>query len=153
MKHRHNALVLLVIMLSLLNVCTALVNYSSNPPVETVKNIEVNFSGEQRWVEVMEGGSGGGGTNGFIKINIIDKGYDDSPHVTISDKDGIFKQFNMSPDEVAKVYVMDKEDGSVLKTITIKDSQDALSYELLQFINSITTDLLDILNQLQITFS
>jgi len=152
MKRKNNVLITLVIMLSLLDVCLALANYSTQPN-ETVKNIEVNFPDEQRWVEVMEGSGGGGSMDGFVKIHIEDKGYDYSPYVTISDERGTIRNFSMTENEVAKIYIMDKQDGSVLKTITIKDPQDSVSYEVLQLINEIVTGIFGFLSQFQITFS
>lgn len=153
MKHRHNALIVLVIILSLLDVCLALTNYSSNPPIGTVSNIKVNFPDEQRWIEVLEGGSGGGNAEGFVIIHLEDKGYNDSPHVTLSDEHGTIKNFSMVTDEVAKIYIMDKQNGSILRTIILKDPQDSISYEILQIFNNIWAELSHLVCLLGITSS
>jgi hypothetical protein len=152
MRYQINVLITVVLLLSLFDACMAVVNYNTIQSGATVKDIDVNFQGETRWVEVMEGGSGGGGAYNFLKVTIVDNGYADGPHVTLSDEHGTVRQFNMVPEETAKILVMDKQGGSVLKTITVRDAQDNPLSDLLRILNSAITDLVELLSHLNINF-
>jgi len=87
-------------------------------------NITINFTGETRWVEVMEGSGGGGSMDGFIKINIVDNTID-PPYVQVYNNTQLWMDFSMSPDEVAHVFVYQEPNSQLLKQIDIKDNNPA----------------------------
>ena len=84
-------------------------------------NLTINFTGETRWVEVMEGGGSGGMINGFVIIHIIDN-IIDPPYVQIYNNTQLWMDFYMTPEEVAHVFVKESENGPLLKQVDIKDN-------------------------------
>ena len=82
-------------------------------------NLTINFFGETRWVDVMEGGAGGGGMVGFIRINVIDNGLSGQPYVRIYNNTQLWMSFQMIPGEIAHVYVRPYQYGPLLKEVDV----------------------------------
>jgi hypothetical protein len=85
-------------------------------------DLTINFPGETRWVEVMEGGSGGGGMVGFLRIHVIDAGLSELPYVQVYNNTQLWMEFQMTPEEVAHIFVYQEQGSPLLKQVDIRDN-------------------------------
>ena len=84
-------------------------------------NITINFTGETRWVEVMEGSGGGSMFSDSVRIHIIDNTID-PPYVQVYNNTQLWMDFSMTPEEVAHVFVYQDINGPLLKQVDIEDN-------------------------------
>lgn len=137
-SYSEKILILIVAVMCILNVCLAAANYSTNTSdSKAEKEITVDFPGETRWVEVYEGSGGGSIFSDQVKIKISDGGYDDTPYVTVSDGSRVIRQFKMTDDEIAKVFIKKAPEGVIIRNITITDLHDNIFSKTQHYINNI----------------
>jgi hypothetical protein len=96
-------------------------------------NITINFAGQTKWVDWMEGGSGGGGTNGFLRLYIVDTGLGTPPYVQVYNNTQFWFDFYMTAGETAHFYVKEYQNGPLQRQVDIQDNNPSSFFSKAQY--------------------